>query len=196
MKAAFAAFFILLTVICDPAQRPVRKILVSSKKAKVVSETKPTVYITFLRRERVEPERKDDGDYLFFRLTNNSSWPIRLDMFGSEPKFGDVGLYYSIENTKTGENRIGSLYCHHVCSVNSLGAGKSLIFSIAVEEACNDATMKIRFEFAWENELSYLEGTDTTHIVNFYFNSIPRSVLPLMKDADKKYFYQKNRCYS
>ncbi len=47
---------------------------------KLIDQTKPTAFLTFVRKERIETQtrRGSHADYLFFKLTNNSCWPIWL----------------------------------------------------------------------------------------------------------------------
>src|SRR6186997_1710630 len=106
-------------------------------------------FLTFIRRTQFQPSISE-SDRLFFRLTNNTCWPIWLDMSGTgEPRYGDIRLYYLIEDKGSGSKIAGKLYCH-VCSTNPVGSGKSITFSIPYEQADRGALMRIRFEFEWD----------------------------------------------
>ena len=135
----------------------------------LVHSGRPSVYITFVKRESI-----DGSSYVFYRLTNNLSWPIVLDM--SDPggkRFGDATLYYVVEDSKTGEQKTGRLYCH-VCSTNNLGSGRSIQFSVPTEEIELGNVLRIRYEFESESDVSSFEGSDTLHTVAYYLDRLPQ----------------------
>lgn len=145
----------------------------------LVVASKPAVFLTFLRLTNIKPDDPaNDPNYLFFRLTNNSRWPIWLQMSGvSKKEYGDASLYYAIEDKETGAVRIGSTQCH-VCSVNPLRAGDSIVFSIPLGDAGRDARMRIEYSFAWERDNEIESGSYSEHSVVFYFSYLPSSVFP------------------
>ncbi len=160
----------LVTVV--PAQR--RK---NDRIGTLVDANKPAVYISFLRSGEVEPLETGVGNrYLWFRITNNSRWAIWLDMSGVPKTYGDAGLYYTIENETDGKIQIDSR-CH-ACSVNPVGVGRSVVFSIPADYARQDARMRIEYSFAWERDNEMEGGSYSTHSVLFYFSYLPKSVLP------------------
>jgi hypothetical protein len=164
-------------VLAGTKQEAVRK---CSTTKGLVDSTKPAVFITFLRRERIEPvDKNDDHENLFFKLINNSCWPIWLRMSGvSNKRYGDASLYYAIEDRNSGELLSGSLGCH-VCSVNPINSGKHIVFSIPLREASRDTIMRLSYEFDWErNVFGDYENSNTLHTVSFYFNGLSESVLP------------------
>lgn len=134
----------------------------------LINASKPVVFISFLRSGDIEPlETGVSRQYLWFRITNNSQWPIWLDMSGVPmKKYGDAGLYYTIEKS-TGEIRIDAR-CH-VCSVNPVGAGRSLVFSIPADHASRDTRMRIAYSFEWERDSEAEGGSYSNHSVDFYF---------------------------
>ncbi len=138
----------------------------------------PVVFITFVKKERIGTETRygSDVDYLFFTLTNNSCWPIWLDMSGADDKLGDVRLYVQAEDVKSGTIQHGTLRCH-VCSTNPLGPGKKLTFSVPRDYASRSSLMKVAFDFGWERDV-HVDGVGVQHTVSFYFNRLPESVLP------------------
>jgi hypothetical protein len=166
----------------------------TKRQAVLVEASKPPVFISFLRKFDGKPGSGAEK-FLLFRLTNNTRWPIILQMSGGYLETVDVGLYYLTEDVKSGEHRAGSLSCH-VCAFNPLGSGKSLTFAVPLEDACNDAKMTIEFQYEWEARFgSVVDGSETSHSSIFFFNSIPESVLPLLKESDKRFTYQQNLCY-
>jgi hypothetical protein len=106
------------------------------QRTKLVDPAKPMVYLTFLRRERIETTAPTaDQERLYFRLTNNTCWPIWLDMSGpGDARYGEASLYYAIEDKSSGRNVSGTIFCH-VCSFNPLPSGKGFTFSIPFREA-------------------------------------------------------------
>lgn len=100
-------------------------------------------------------------------------------MSGTDDKrYGEIRLYYLIEDKKTGQEQTGTLYCH-VCSVNAIGMGKSITFSIPLRDTGPGARMRIRYEFKWEYDemIGDFESSNTIHTVAYYFSGLPDSVL-------------------
>ena len=184
MKRHFLIFLILcIFAIAASAQK--RSSVAAQRRAKgcatkiLVDPNKPMAFLTFVRRERIEPsDRTDDPNNLFFKLTNNTCWPIWLDMSGtSDERYGQASLYFSIEDKASGKRQSGSMYCH-VCSNNPLGSGRSIIFSIPLRDADRGALMRLRFEFKWELMVGDYESSNSLHTVAYYFSGLPESVLP------------------
>ncbi|MGH9943464.1 MAG: hypothetical protein ACRD9R_14050 [Pyrinomonadaceae bacterium] len=144
----------------------------------LVKADMPAVYVSFLRPVQLEPFRTGYGrNHLLFRITNNTRWAIWLEMNGVTAEYGDAGLFYTIEDEKSGEIRIDML-CH-VCSVNQVGAGRSIIFSIPADYASRDSRFRIEYSFAWERDNEAEGGSYSKHSVLFYFHYLPKSVLPV-----------------
>src|SRR5262245_16248135 len=149
----------------------------SRRAGTLVNGNRPAVFVTFLRSGEVEPLVNGVGNrYLWFRLTNNSRWAIWLDMSGAPKEYGDAGLFYTIESKEDGMIKIDSR-CH-VCSVNPVGAGRSVVFSIPADYASREVRMRIEYSFAWERDNEMEGGSYSTHSVLFYFSYLPKSVLP------------------
>jgi hypothetical protein len=160
-------------VTVAPAQRQRNRRAVA-----LVDTSKPVVFISYLRSADLEPLRTGYGRrHLLFRITNNSRWAIRLNMSGvPKAAYGDAGLFYTIENKEDGKIQIDSR-CH-VCSVNPVGAGRSVVFSIPADYASRDARMRIEYSFAWERDNEIEGGSYSRHSVLFYFSYLSNSVLP------------------
>jgi hypothetical protein len=144
----------------------------------LLRNNRPAVYLTFLRMSVVKwDDPSTDPKNLFFRITNNSRWPVSLQMSGAAKKeYGDVSLYYAIEDKKTGTIERGSTGCH-VCSVNSLNPGRSLIFSIPLSEASLQTRMRITYSFDWERGSENYGDSDSEHAIIYYFSNLPASIL-------------------
>ena len=184
MKRQIIIFVILwMCAVGILAQKSPAKTSVKARKSSpqryLMQVDMPAVFLKFTRSQRIESSvGRSDPDNLFFKLTNNTRWPIWLDMSGyGDERYGDARLYYVVEDYKSGENRSGSLRCH-VCSNNQLGPGKSIEFSIPLRVAERDATMRIAYNFSWEDRFGGFEGSDTTHTVDYYFRSLPELALP------------------
>jgi hypothetical protein len=174
MKLLLTISIVCSLITAAPAQRQRNR-----RAGALVDANKPAVYLSFLRITRIESDDpSDDPNYLFFRLTNNSRWPIWLQMSGvSKKEYGEASLYYAIEDRKSGDVRIGSTQCH-VCSVNPLKPGSSIVFSLPLKYASRDTRMRIAYSFDWERDNESEGGSDSEHSVVFYFRHLPSSVLP------------------
>lgn len=163
------------------------KTVISTCRKPILQAGKPAVFVTFLRMETIKPsDPSDDQNNLFFKLTNNTCWPIYLDMSGvADRRYGDASLYYLIEDKKSGRNLSGRLYCH-VCSFNAIRSGKSMVFSMPLREATRESLMKVRYEFKWETDqiIGDYESSNTIHTVAYYFSGLPDSVLPKADHRD------------
>ncbi|HEX8653513.1 MAG TPA: hypothetical protein VF708_22035 [Pyrinomonadaceae bacterium] len=143
----------------------------------LVNSNKPAVFISFLRTTDLEPLGTGYGrKHLLFRITNNTQWAIWLEMSGVPKEYGDAALFYTIEDKDKGEIQIDSR-CH-VCSVNPVGAGRSVIFSIPADYASQDRRLRITYSFAWERDNETDGGSYSIHSVTFYFSYLPNSALP------------------
>lgn len=170
---------LLLTIViaCSLATVASAQRQKSRRAGTLVDASKPAVYVSFLRSAQIEPLETGVGNrYLWFRITNNSRWAIWLDMSGVPKAYGDAGLFYTIENKEGGKIQVDSR-CH-VCSVNPVGSGRSVVFSIPADYATQDARMRIEYSFAWERDNEMDGGSYSTHSVLFYFSYLPKSVLP------------------
>jgi hypothetical protein len=143
----------------------------------LLDPNQPAVIVSFVRTANLEPIYASDGrDYLLFQIRNNTRWEIWLQMSGVPTKaYGDAGLFYSIVETKTGTIRRNET-CH-VCSVNPVGPGKTVVFPIPRNLAASDALLRLEYSFAWEKQRENGSGSVSTHGAEFYFDSLPKRVL-------------------
>ena len=144
----------------------------------LVDRDNPVAFLTFVKKERIETEtrRGSSADYLFFTLTNNYCGPIWIEMSGEDKRLGDASLYVEVQDIQSGKILHGALECHH-CSINPLGPGRALTFSVPLEYAGQSSVMKIAFDFGWERD-AMVDGVGVQHTVGFYFKNLPETVLP------------------
>jgi hypothetical protein len=159
--------------VCANQKQAQRRHVPSTKER--VNSNKPSVFITFLRSGEVPPLETGVGStYLWFRITNNTRWPIWVNMSDVPKDYGDAELYYVIESNEDGRIRVDSR-CH-VCSSNPLGAGRSITFSLPRDHASADARLRIEYSFEWERGAEGVSGSYSTHSVEFHFSYLPKSV--------------------
>ena len=171
MKILLSIAIVCSLVTVTPAQG--KKNL---KAGTLVNPNKPAVFITFLRLTDLEPLETGYGrKHFLLRITNNTRWAIWLEMGGVPKEYGDAGLFYTIENKDKGEIQIDSR-CH-VCSVNPVNPGRSIVFSVPADYASTDTRMRIGYSFAWERDNEVEGGSYSEHSVAFYFSYLPQSVL-------------------
>ena len=138
-----------------------------------LQKDKPTVYMEFVReghRPALANGESDKGIWL--RLHNNTKWSIVMNMHGVPSQdYGDATLIYDV--LSEGETIIeGSC---HVCSVNSLGSGRSLLFSVPAEHLSRAGAIRVKFSYAWEDSNKVTAGQEPEHYVNFYSTQLPKT---------------------
>jgi hypothetical protein len=69
-----------------------------------ISKLHPTVYLTFERTGKREPEYSEESDKgIWLRLHNNTRWPLLLDAYGAGGKAfskgneHEIGMFYGVE---------------------------------------------------------------------------------------------------
>jgi hypothetical protein len=170
-------FVVALLCCCLSSVRPQKTN--NTNQQPLIDSEKPAVYLSFVCELgiKVDGEIRDPNN-LFFRLTNNSRWPIWINMSDvSKKEYGDASLYFSIENKEDGAVQDGSRFCH-VCSVNPIRPGGSIVFSIAKNVASRERRMRVTYSYEWERDVENLAGSNSEHSVTYYFSSLPESVLP------------------
>ena len=139
----------------------------------LLNANKPGVYISFLRAATIEPLETGVSDrYLWFRITNNTRWPIWLKMTDVPKAYGDAALSHTIEDPD--KLRLDAR-CHK-CLVNPVASGRSIVFSIPRDHASRDAFMRIKYSFAWERENENDGGSFSAHYVDYSFDYLPKTV--------------------
>jgi hypothetical protein len=176
----FIISFGFISIAFGQRQKPSASVL--------LDKNKPAVYVSFLNIREITPDDPtDETKYLFFEIKNNTQGQgkISLQMSGvSKKERGDASLYFAIEDSKKGTVRIGSTQCH-VCSVNPVGPGRSLIFSVPFSYASKDDLMKIAYSFDWERNNDWLNDSHSSHYVEFYFEHMLKTISSAESDANK-----------
>jgi hypothetical protein len=169
LSLSILILFALLSASLAQRQRP-------GGSAALVKKGKSAVFISFMHRVDLTPLRTGYGrGHLIFRITNNTREAVWLDMSDvPSNQYGDASLYYTIEETKGGIVRINHL-CH-VCSVNPVGPGRSVVFAIPRDYASQGTLLRIPYTFGSERD----SGSSSTHSAEFYFDRLPKSRLPVV----------------
>jgi len=139
-----------------------------------LQKNKPTVYIEFERTGNRPPLfASETGRGIWLRLYNNTKWSIVLDMHGVPSKtYGDASLIYDVLDSHQVINK-GSC---HACSFNSLGPGRSLLFSVPIEHLANGQAIRVRFKYSWESSENVAADHEPEHYVYFYSSRLPKNV--------------------
>jgi hypothetical protein len=134
---------------------------------------KPTVYIEFERAGNREPLlARESNSGIWLRLHNNTKWSIVLDMHGvPSDDYGDASLIYDVLSDR---QVIIEDSCH-ACSFNSLGPGRSLLFSVPAEHLSAGRALRIKFSYSWEDSQKVTAGSEPEHYVYFYASQLPKS---------------------
>lgn len=132
---------------------------------------KPSVFITFERVGQLKsPDPGDERERVWLRLHNNTKWPLMLDMSAvPSAEYGDAGLFY--DGLSKGEV-IFRNQCH-VCTLNSLGPGKSLFFSLPRSDLAKEGAIRVKFSYGWEDQNDVAGGREAEHHVYFEAAKLP-----------------------
>ena len=122
----------------------------------------PTVFIEFVLIEK--PKDVADNKNVWLRLRNNSKWIIKVDASGGETE-DTVGLYYETLDAK---DNVKDRHLCHVCSVIGIKPGKSLLFSVPYDEITAVDSLRIQFQYEWEDRIEVAPAEEPTHYVVFY----------------------------
>jgi hypothetical protein len=176
MKGWFSVTMVLVSFVGLHGQQ---RMSTSLQKDVRIERNKPSVYITFERvGELKSPDPGDEKERVWLRLHNNTRWPLVLQMSATpSAEYGDAGLFY--ENL-SGDEVVFRIQCH-VCTLNTLRSGKSLLFSIPRSQLTKERTLRVKFSYAWEDQNDVAAGREATHYV--YFNG---SQLPHLAQQSKK----------
>jgi hypothetical protein len=121
--------------------------------------SKASVYIDFVK----VGQGADKDERLWLKIHNNQHWGIRLEMSGTAPGEGEANLFYDVLDRY--EHISDSISCH-VCSTNILSPGKSLTFSIPKDHLVSVYAIRIRYSFAWEDDLNLDEPQDYSYFLS------------------------------
>lgn len=145
-----------------------------------ILKDKPTVYIDYERNGQRKPLGTGESDHgVWLRIHNNTKWGIILEMNSVPSKeYGDSYLFYEV---LTNEKVIIDARCH-VCSINTLPPGKSILFSVPLnhlqpwEYAGKTIGLRIRFNYEWEAHEGKSTALEPRHYVYFYSSILPQSL--------------------
>ena len=137
-----------------------------------ITRNSPTVYITFIRMAKREPLRAGESDQgVWLKLHNNTRWPITLEMNGVPTEHGDAGLFYDVLLEK---KVILERQCH-VCSLNNLNPGRSLLFSLPREYLTKGQVIRVKFSYGWEGSDAIFADREPDHYVYFHASKLPQT---------------------
>jgi hypothetical protein len=138
-----------------------------------ISKKNPSVYITFEREGKIASARTGEiQETVWLRLRNNTRWPIILDMNGVPSKdYGDAFLFYDVlsRGKVLAEGRC------HVCSFNHVSPGRSLVFTVPREDLAEGFSIRVSFNYGWEDESIFFTREGVQHSVSFYSSNITKS---------------------
>lgn len=191
-----AVLFALLLFICFPASyaHAQRKATRQARSSVRLIKNKPSVYITFERTGRREPMEVGETNMgIWLRLHNNTRWGISFCASGVPEAYGEVGMYYEVQEIPFQEN--GGTYAEdtsgenlakrgmreipaghrigHVCHVYKLPPGKSILFSIPREHLAENLAIKVAFNYEWEESEDINSCLEPQHSVHFYAPRLP-----------------------
>lgn len=192
-----AVLLAVLIFVCFPSLSHVhaqRKAANKARSAIRLVKDKPSVYITFERKGKREPLDAGEGNEgIWLRLHNNTRWNISFCASGVPKEYGEVGMYYEVEEIPFQES--GGSYAQatqeetlakrekreippghrigHVCHVYKLPPGKSIVFSVPREHLAENLAIKVAFNYGWENPEDIITGREPEHSVYFYASNLP-----------------------
>lgn len=135
-----------------------------------ISKKHPSVYITFEREGKIASARTGEiQETVWLRIHNNTRWPLILFMNGvPSHDYGDAFLFYDVLS----EGKVLTESRCHVCSFNQLGPGRSLAFTVPREELAEGFSIRVNFNYGWEDESDIFAGREVQHSVSFYSSSM------------------------
>jgi hypothetical protein len=139
-----------------------------------LNESLPSVYISFEKIGKAESlDSKEEETYVWLKLHNNIVWPIWTNTSGIPKEYGDVYLYYVIENYEKGERVIDNR--PHFSSYNPLPSGRSWVFVAPLSYFEEDCQICINFSFNWEDSNDVFAGREAEHRVCFLASQLPKN---------------------
>ena len=132
----------------------------------------PGVYITYERSGKREPLHTGESEEgIWLRLHNNTRWAVYFPAFGVPRSYGDLGMYYSLEQASQNQSsnmldikgyEIGHLYSEH-----KLQSGRSVLFSVPREHLPSGVKLRVKFRYDWEDEDDVFADREAQHFVFF-----------------------------
>ena len=167
--------FLLIFVsmaICLPGQSRLKKKILKERKQSIkervkIDQTKPTVYIDFIKVVDNEPFNVGEPrERVYLKLVNNSKWSIYVPMFEYIVISEGTGLYYYVEieiESKPIEGEIPQGYKkgHGITPYTELKSSKSVNFSVPNDHLADNLLIRVYFYYDWV--WSSFEKEDTTN---------------------------------
>lgn len=140
---------------------------------------KPSVFITFERKGKQAPIFEGENkNRIWLKLHNNTKLKIFLSEFSVDKEYGDVGLYYDVEQVYYFEDKSIKVPLGYggadVCNVFTLLSGKAASFSIPEEHLGKGLAIRTKFYYGWTGDWKEDIYEGTTHIVSFGNSELPR----------------------
>jgi hypothetical protein len=89
---------------------------------------------------------------------------------GQNKRRGDVGLFYDIVDN---EQKVVEQNQCHVCSINIIGSGKSVLFGVPSDSFSKDLSLRLTFSYEWEDDLQVIGGLEPKHYLFFGADDLP-----------------------
>jgi hypothetical protein len=170
MKKLLSATTILFSLVCvlNAQQRRL-----GAQGEVRINRNMPSVYLTFERAGQVKvTEPSEERARVWLRFRNNTRWTIMLNMSGvPSEEYGDAGVFFDVISDG---NLVSREECH-VCTLNGVGPGKSLVFSVSRGDLSEGRSIRVRFSYSWENQDDVFAGREAEHYVYFYASQLPKT---------------------
>jgi hypothetical protein len=164
MNKIIALIFIILSIL--PYQANAQK----SKSISIkINQTKPSVYITYDRRGKLKPLFQGESENrIWLKMHNNTKLNIFFCAFSVSKEYGEIGLYHTVKRISLFNKEMPLGYGQSdACDVSTLGAGKSVLFSLPSEHLDKDLAIKIESFYGWTGDWKQDMYEGTTHLVAF-----------------------------
>ena len=159
MKYITVLFVFLSITVCFYGQNKQKNTL--NKKNQLTKEnykldqSKPTVYIDFVKVLEDEPFEPDDSrERVYLKLVNNSKWSIYIPVFAYIDESKGTGIEYAvervndsapIEGTIPQTRQTGDMVTPHL----ELKYGKSITFSVPSNHLAINLIIRVDFYYSW-----------------------------------------------
>jgi hypothetical protein len=125
----------------------------------------PSIYFTVVQdnvsKDSAPKEKKERSVWL--RIHNNTRWRILILAAGGDTE-QETSLFYEFLDDKGGVT--GGSYCH-VCSRIWLRSAKNILFKVPLRYFKNTSTMRLSFNYEWEDEPFSATEKEPIHYVQF-----------------------------
>jgi hypothetical protein len=173
MKPILQLITVIICLALPSQAFPQGKVTVNPKSVRIDKKV-PTIFIVL---ERVGTIKNVSGSgeekRVWLRLKNNSRWLIKLDASGGDKAVEDARLYYEIVDV---QRNIKVARTCHVCSIVGLASGKSILFSVPYQELAEGNSLRIQFEYEWEDGVSVAPAIEPVHFVYFYTRHLQEAI--------------------